>query len=67
MHTHQKETPASGCNHCAGVNTQNDQILPILEMLERIAMALEDQCRLMAEQNEHLQYIQRVIDQASDR
>ncbi|MDP2680311.1 MAG: hypothetical protein Q8O85_16545 [Rhodoferax sp.] len=63
----QKETPAGGCNHCAGVNTQNKRILPILAMFERIALALEYQCRLMAEQNDHLQHIQRVIDQASDR
>jgi hypothetical protein len=41
MPTDQKETPDCGCNHGAGVNTQNEPILCVLSMLERIAKALE--------------------------
>ena len=39
---HPKEKPTSGCNHPAGLNTQNTGAsLPVLAMLERIAVALE--------------------------
>lgn len=37
----QKETPANGCNHCAGVNTQNDMILRVLSLLESIVAEVE--------------------------
>lgn len=62
-----KETPASGCNHLAGVNTQNGEILAVLAVLERIAVALENSCELAKTNNHHLQTIARSLDCLTER
>ena len=50
-----KEKPASGCNHLAGLNPQNTEtILPVLAVLERIAVALEKNNEALAKQNKSL-------------
>jgi hypothetical protein len=59
MLTHQKETPGSGCNHCTGVNTQNESILRVLATLERIAAALEDS-------NDHARNQTRILNAIAD-
>lgn len=56
----QKETPVSGCNHCAGVNTQNEPILRVLGLLERIAKALETSNDLAQSRN-------RILDNMTER
>lgn len=53
-----KEKPASGGNHLAGLNTQNtDVILPVLALLERIAISLEKSNEVLAKQNKSLDAI----------
>lgn len=50
-----KEKPASGDNHLAGLSTQNaDALLPVLAVLERIAIALEKGNVVLVEQNKSL-------------
>ena len=59
MLTTQKETPGCGGNHGAGVNTQNDPILQVLAVLERIAEALEVN-------NDQARDLTRVLDRIAD-
>jgi hypothetical protein len=63
----QKEKPTSGGNHLAGLNTQNtDESLPLLAVLERIAVALEKSNDIAVMQNEELSSIATAIYQTSE-
>ena len=57
-----KETPASGCNHCAGVNTQNDMILRVLSLLESIVAEVESVTSKVDDTATQLDEMREIID-----
>ena len=58
-----KEAPGSGGNHPEDLGTQNTNvILPVLAMLERIAIALERSNEVLLMQKESLDSIDRTIN-----
>ena len=62
-----KEKPASGGNHLAGLNTQNAKtILPVLAMLERIAIALEKNNAVLLMQSKGLDSIEAALYHMKD-
>jgi hypothetical protein len=60
------EKAASGCNHLAGLNTQSAEILAVLAVLERIAVALEKSCELATVNNHHLLAMVRSLDSMTE-